>query len=299
MRYTIVMKTLLASAILALLIPLSAHAARVTVTPARVLQGDPIMITLTGARISAVQSATVSGSKVYFSLYKSIPTALYGVDINQKIGTTTVRVVFTDGSLATTSFVILPRVKPQEYLPVPQQLGGNSTANQAKIVSLLQTENANLATLTSRAKTALWTASTTSTFVFPIASSTKNPLTVTDTYGYNRQSGAQTITHKGVDFHATSGTPVYAISGGVIRANKTYVMYGNTIILDHGLGLLSMYMHLSKSLVTSGQTIKKGQLIGYSGETGYSEGPHLHLTIRLGGISIDPMKFFALFGTKL
>ena len=58
---------------------------------------------------------------------------------------------------------------------------------------------------------------------------------------------------------------------------------------------MSFYMHLSKVSVNEGQLVKRGQIIGESGETGYTEGPHLHLTVRINGVSIDPMKFINFF----
>jgi len=207
-------------------------------------------------------------------------------------------VTFKDGAHATTSFVVHPLIRPEEYLAIPAQLGGNSIANQTKIISVLGKENADLASIYSSPYNRFWTATSSLTFILPVASTTQNPLIVTNSYGYNRESGAETIVHKGVDFRAPSSTSVYAINSGYVRTAKKYVIYGNSIVVDHGLGLLSMYMHLSQMIVSKGQLIHKGQLIGYSGETGYSEGPHLHLTVRIGGISIDPIKFFALFGVR-
>ena len=260
------------------------------ITPGSVLQGEPVMITISGTSTMPVKSAP----PLSFFTYRGVPTALYGTDINQKTGTTTVTATFGDGSRVSGSFVIMPRIRPTESLPVPAQLGGNSVANQAVVLSILTKENAAIAAVYSRTDKALWT----SGFAFPVASTTDSPLTVTDPYGYNRDSGANTITHKGVDFHAPPGTPVYAVNRGVVRVAKSYTVYGNTVIIDHGLGLLSMYMHLSKISVYPGQLVTKGQRLGLSGETGYAEGPHLHLTVRIGGVSVDPMGFFALFGVK-
>jgi murein DD-endopeptidase MepM/ murein hydrolase activator NlpD len=248
------------------------------------------MITISGTSTMPVKSAP----PLSFFIYRDVPTALYGTDINQKTGTTTITATFGDGSRASGSFVIMPRIRPTESLPVPETLGGNSVANQALVLTMLAKENAAIAAVYSRTDKALWTSS----FAFPVASTTDSPLTVTDPYGYNRDSGANTITHKGVDFHAPPGTPVYAVNRGVVRVAKSYTVYGNTVIIDHGLGLLSMYMHLSKMSVAPGQLVTKGQRLGLSGETGYAEGPHLHLTIRIGGVSVDPMGFFALFGVK-
>jgi hypothetical protein len=277
------------------------------VSPTQILQGDPAMITLSGTSelpikgvVTSASGATASSASatatskittlpLYFFLYQNHPTALYGSDLDQKTGTTTVIVTLKNGSQLSTSFVILPRTQPQEYLPVPAQLGGNSTVNQGLVVSTLEKENTELAAVHSRTDKALWNGSI--PFVLPVAS----PAVITDPYGYDRESGAATIAHKGVDFRAPPGTPVYAIARGVVRIAKTFSVYGNAVIVDHGFNLLSMYMHLSKIDVIPGQLVQKGQLVGLSGETGYAEGPHLHLTVRINNISVDPIAFFALF----
>lgn len=121
-------------------------------------------------------------------------------------------------------------------------------------------------------------------------------ITVTDKYGYSRVTGGSSLNHKGVDLRAPLGTPVYAMNDGVVRFTSTMRNYGKTIAIDHGNGILTIYMHLSEIGVKEGQTVKKGELLGKSGDTGYVFGPHLHLTVRINGISIDPMKFMELFG---
>lgn len=256
------------------------------ITPEGVYQGEPVMVMISDAPSFPVKSEP----SLFFFSYKNVPTALYGTDLNQKTGTTTITVIFKDGSQASSSFYIKYRAQPQESLAIPAQLGGNSAANQVRVLSILSKENADLAAVYSRKDKKLWS----SIFSYPIAA----PIVVTDPYGYGRDSGAYTIVHKGVDFHAPPGTPVYAINRGVVRMSKNYAVYGNTVIMDHGLGLLSIYMHLSKRLVAPGQLVQKGDMVGFSGETGYSEGPHLHLSVRINNISVDPVAFFALFGVK-
>ena len=256
------------------------------------------MITVTDAKLGDIQSGKIGHTSLHFFLYHSLPTALYGVDIHDNIGTTTITIQLHDGTHIVTPFFINKLTQPTEYLPVPAQIGGNSPENQIQTVSTLSKENTDLASIYSSPHKVFWASTSTNPFIFPIASTTGNPLIVTNSYGYERSSGVATIVHKGVDFRAPPGTPIYAISNGYVRTAKTYTIYGESVIIDHGLGLLSMYMHLSKMLVAPDQFVQKGQLLGYSGETGYSEGPHLHLTIRIGGRSIDPMKFFTLFGVK-
>ncbi|MBU6370978.1 MAG: M23 family metallopeptidase [Patescibacteria group bacterium] len=265
----------------------AAHAAILLhVSQANIIQGEPVMITVSGT--TSLPAAT--SPRLYFFMYRGVPTALYGADLHQATGTVSVSVIWKDGTTATTSFLVRERVSPTEFIPVPASLGGNSSANQTRVVSELEKDNTDLLKTYSRKDKALWTA----IFSFPVA----NPV-VTDPYGFVRSSGDYVIAHKGTDFHAPPGTPVDAVNRGVVRVAKYYPTYGNTIVVDHGLGVLSIYMHLSKIFVGAGELVLKGEKIGLSGETGYAEGPHLHLSIRIGNISVDPMKFFALFGVTL
>ena len=153
------------------------------------------------------------------------------------------------------------------------------------LVSSLAVENASLLGLRTGAK-AFWR----DPFIFPLA----DPV-VTDPFGYVRKTGQTSVTHKGADFHAPEGTPVIAVNRGVVRLVQETRDYGKTVVIDHGLGLMSMYMHLSKIYVSQGELVLRGQVIGLSGQTGYAESPHLHLTIRLGEISIDPVVFLGFF----
>jgi murein DD-endopeptidase MepM/ murein hydrolase activator NlpD len=81
----------------------------------------------------------------------------------------------------------------------------------------------------------------------------------------------------------------------VVRVARTFQIYGKTVVVDHGFGVMTFYMHLSKIKVNVGELVLPGQLIGFSGETGYAESPHLHITVRINNVSIDPIKFLDLF----
>ena len=278
-----------------------------SVSPSRIIEGDPVMIVINGtSSIDAVKSATLTASgpnitdgnatvSLHFFDYQNKPTVFYGTGINQKTGAATVTVVMKDGTKLSADFTIGKRISPTESLPVPEQLGGNSTSSQQQLVTNLSAENAIIANVYSNPTMSFWIAP----FSWPIhTADVSGGIIITDTFGYNRDSGAETIVHKGADFKAPPGTPVYTVNAGYVRVTRLFTIYGNTVIVDHGMGIQSFYMHLSKISVKPGDPVKKGQLVGYSGETGYSEGPHLHLTIRIGGVSIDPMAFYSFFGLK-
>lgn len=100
--------------------------------------------------------------------------------------------------------------------------------------------------------------------------------------------------HSGEDVAAPEGTPVAAMNHGIVRLTIDHFFTGKGVIVDHGLGLFSMYFHLSAVDVEQDQTIQKGQIIGKVGSTGRATGPHLHWGVRLNGARVDPYSLLAL-----
>lgn len=133
----------------------------------------------------------------------------------------------------------------------------------------------------------LWNGS----FIYPSQAPKSSPFGVRRSYN----NGPPDTYHKGLDFAAAHGSPVLAPADGKVvltgLEKDGYQVHGDTIILDHGHGLTSIYMHLSKIDVNPGDTVKKSQKIGEVGHTGISTGPHLHWGTYLYGISVDPELF--------
>lgn len=99
--------------------------------------------------------------------------------------------------------------------------------------------------------------------------------------------------HKGMDFSAKRGTPIYATGDGIVkRADNRSSGYGQHIRIDHGFGYVSLYAHLNKYNVKRGQKVKRGDVIGYVGNTGRSVAPHLHYEILKDGKKINPLNFY-------
>ncbi|WP_052847083.1 murein hydrolase activator EnvC [Veillonella sp. oral taxon 780] len=97
--------------------------------------------------------------------------------------------------------------------------------------------------------------------------------------------------HAGTDFGVDEGTPVHAADGGVVVEAGWISGYGYTVIIDHGNGMSTLYAHNSDVSVSPGQTVSKGQVVSYSGNTGGSTGPHLHFEVRINGEPTDPMGY--------
>lgn len=98
--------------------------------------------------------------------------------------------------------------------------------------------------------------------------------------------------HEGLDFTAPTGTPVYATGDGIITASYHSSSYGNVIFINHGYGYQTRYAHLVKYIVKRGESVKRGQIIGYVGNTGRSEAPHLHYEVLYNYKPVNPINFF-------
>lgn len=128
------------------------------------------------------------------------------------------------------------------------------------------------------------------------------PLTskITSAFGKARiYNGSLKGYHSGTDFRASMGTPIVAANDGkvVLVAKRFYS--GGTVILDHGEGIYTCYFHMSKFAVTKGEMVKRGELLGKSGQSGRVTGPHLHFSARINGVQVDPLQLISLMNTNL
>jgi murein DD-endopeptidase MepM/ murein hydrolase activator NlpD len=112
---------------------------------------------------------------------------------------------------------------------------------------------------------------------------------ISDVFGSQRIFNGKTSSpHLGLDFRVPTGTPVEAMNDGTVLLARLLYFEGNFVVLDHGQGLLTLYLHLSEFKVKEGDQVKRGQVIGLSGGTGRATGPHLHVAVRWKGTYLDP-----------
>lgn len=118
---------------------------------------------------------------------------------------------------------------------------------------------------------------------------------VTSQFGTGRVfNGVVTSRHLGVDFRGGIGEEVRAANRGVVALADTFYLAGRVVYVDHGLGVVTSYFHLSEALVAAGDTVERGQLIGRVGESGRVTAPHLHWAARYGSLSVNPLDLVRL-----
>ena len=116
------------------------------------------------------------------------------------------------------------------------------------------------------------------------------PGCLTSPFGVQRKNNGKLTGdyHAGFDQRGKEGDPIRAIASGVVKVARPLQLQGGTVAINHGQGLQSIYMHMSKVEATEGSTVQKGDVIGYVGHTGRANGPHLHWSVYANGVPVNP-----------
>ena len=211
--------------------------------------------------------------------------ALVGVDLDVKPGT--YRVTVEAGAAraqAHYDLVIIPRTFRTRRLTVNEAFVTPPASEQPRI----EREAARLAGVwQAPAAERLWS----EPFVRPVPQEANSAFGTRSVF-----NGKPRTAHGGADFLSPAGTPIHAPNSGRVVVARHLYFSGNTVIVDHGLGLFSMLAHLSAIEVHEGDAVIAGQLLGLVGATGRVTGPHLHWAVRAGGARIDPLSLLALLG---
>ena len=211
---------------------------------------------------------------------------LLGTDVlKSKPGTETLRVIKLGLSplAVQTSILVERRDFPEQRLTVPTEMASPPAAVQERIAR----ENAEI-------RVVLSAASPDNHLVLPLRRPV--PGDMSSAYGLRRFfNGLERNPHRGLDLRAALGDPVRAASPGQVALAADHYYGGNSVFIDHGLGVFTVYMHLDKIEVGQGDMVEAGQIIGLAGQTGRVTGPHLHLGLYVLDLAVDPS---ALFFTK-
>ncbi len=230
------------------------------------------------------ERAAFLGEDVPVFPYRDEWRAIAPVPLGTKAGSYVFEANFTDGTHAVNDITVRSNKAKTIVLPPPPKLGLSGT----QIVQNLAATNQTVRKIAERASdTTYFNAS----FGLPLSDNRR----ISSPFGEVRRTGEERITHMGVDFDNPKGRLVAAINGGIVTRAYADTIYGNTVIIDHGRGIYSLYMHLDAIRVKDGDAVRKGTIVGTVGDSGLASGPHLHLSIKIAGVSVDPIQFVSAF----
>jgi murein DD-endopeptidase MepM/ murein hydrolase activator NlpD len=265
----------------------NAQSPEVTLTPAVVEAGSPELI-----RVDAADAASIDGEwlgrKLQFFRGRDgrVWFALAGVDVEAPVGPATLRISLRLAQGGLRDLTRAVQIHPAHYRTgsltvAPKFVEPDSDAlKQIELDRRLKEK-----VFAASAPEPLWTGN----YRAPV---TAPP---TDSFGTRRLfNGKLASIHKGMDFRAPTGTPVRAGNSGVVVLARPLYYEGNCVVIDHGLGLFTLYLHLSQIDVREGRQVAAGDRLGLSGATGRVTGPHLHWAVRWQGAYLDPAKLLRL-----
>jgi len=260
----------------------------VRATPPRPLNGAPVFLEVTPpARLQSL-TATWLGHNVTFSQSNGKTWfALAGTSLETRPGTYPLALDATTTSGGRIHFqrnLTIARAKyPVIKLTVSKEFTEPNPEQQQKIAADQQVKHETFARPSAPDRE--WSGS----FQAPVSAP------VSDVFGIRRVfNGVTKSVHQGLDYRVPPGTPVAAVNSGTVLLARPLYFEGNCVMLDHGQGLITLYLHLSEIDVKEGDHAERGQLLGRSGATGRATGPHLHLAVRWQGVYLDPAGLLAL-----
>ncbi len=254
-----------------------------TTTLSQPKAGTLYRVRISDTKCTSIKSAFVAGEPIHIHAAGDSAFALAGIPIDSVNGVT-LTLHCANGDSSTTRIATARSTYPLERLTVAPKFGAEPDSALAERMKR-EAEQAALVSRNAHETPRLWS----SAFAAPRATR------ITSGFGGGRTfNGTVTSRHMGTDYAGAVGDPVRAANRGIVRLIGAFYLGGNVIYIDHGEGLVTAYLHLSKQLVAVGDTVQKGDIIGKVGATGRVTGPHLHFIARYGTITVDPASLFAL-----
>jgi len=246
-------------------------------------QGDTLLVKIETDAETTEINGNFGGQKIYFFRRGNFLASVVGVGTKKEPGNYELSIGLPDGAQYKKQIKVEKTAWRVRKLKVTKELEEKGLT-QTKIIENLSLRDGPLV------KAAVSSFSPEAYFDKPFIYPLKKIIDV-GPFGDIRESPSGTVQHLGADLDADTGTPVFSINDGVVVFVKDLPTYGKTIIVDHGLGIFSLYLHLDEFKVKESQKTNRGDIIALSGNTGYSIGPHLHFSIKAQGASVDPIKF--------
>ena len=258
----------------------------VSLNPAVVEAGSPELIRVEASGVTKIEGEWMGRKLEFFRGHgRAEWFALAGVDVEAPTGLSILKITVEEDTAGNLVQMQIP-IHPAHYRTESLSVAPGFVSPGPKALKQIASENEFKAKVFAvSAPQPLWAAS----FRAPV---TAQP---TDSFGVRRIfNGKLASIHKGMDFRAAKGTPVRAGNSGVVVLALPLYYEGNCVAIDHGLGLFTLSMHLSRIDVQEGQRVATGDRLGLSGATGRVTGPHLHWAVRWQGAYLDPAKLLRL-----
>jgi hypothetical protein len=276
---------------LLVLVPTSSGAAddkiAVAWSPSKPRLGDVTWLHVRNAGESAVVEGSVDGQPLRFFPYAGGHAAILGIDLEMKPGVRVWRVGVVEQGRepwsAQGKLSVAKRSFPVERLTVPQTMVDLDPETERRAVAESKQLAALYRTITPER---LWRGK----FTKPVGT----PVPGTGFGARRIINGQPRSPHGGIDFSTARGTPVVAANTGRVALVAEFFFPGRLVILDHGLGLYTLYFHLDAASVGEGDRVERGQTIGTVGATGRATGPHLHFGAQVAGARVDPSTLLGL-----
>lgn len=262
--------------------PKSARPPSIRWEPSRLVNGSPCLFRVRSYAKFKSLSGTWMGHEVFFDFDPTSKSwfGLAGVSVETKPGNYPLVLQAVTSRGATVTLKKSVRIWSTKYPTIALSVAEKFTAPDPQILARVAEEKELKAkVLAVVSPDRQWSGS----FAAPV------PSTPSDPFGTRRTfNGVVKSMHLGLDYHAPSGTTVAAANGGTVILARGLFYEGNCVVLDHGQGLLTLYMHLSEMKVQEGDKVTRGQQIGSSGASGRATGPHLHIAVRWQGVYVNP-----------
>ena len=260
-----------------------ADAFQASLLPSRINPGDAFLIKVSGVGRSEIPAASLNGKGILFnSCGETCFVGIGAVGLETKPGRHMIHLRMGEKSMQLPLLVKDARF-PTLLLTLPKEKVFLSPEDTERA----EREEEQLRLLWMTMTDRLWEG----TFLFPLNHS------ISTAFGTKRMMNRKvTSIHKGVDIRGKEGDGVKASNHGRVVLAEELFFGGNTIILDHGQGIFTVYMHMSEFKVSPGDLVSKNEIIGFVGSTGRSSGPHLHFGVKVTGINANPV---SLAGLKL
>jgi murein DD-endopeptidase MepM/ murein hydrolase activator NlpD len=258
--------------------------------PTEIFQGNIVELKIPGIGLSAVEGRMGQATIPFYPDGKGDYTALVGVDLEAKPGLAAIAIkgITPTGTEYTSQMTLL--IKPKAFKKESFSVAAEFDQFGPETLERIRQDQERFSRVFMKSvPERLWEGS----FVLPVSSEVSSP------FGYRRViNGTPRAPHTGVDLRAPLGTPVIATNHGRVVLLGDFFFSGNSVVLDHGGGLYTMYFHLSEFRVETGATIHRGDVIGLSGMTGRVTGPHLHWGARINGARVDPFELVSKLGNS-